>query len=79
MNLGKLVRAKMKELNTDLSGEYIDDRGKHFALAAVGDGYAVSYGGSAEREVSATKEQAHVLVKHSRKIESMLSKKDETV
>ena len=69
MNLGKLVRAKMKELKADLSGDYIDGQGKHYVLKLNGDGYTVSYGG-AQREISATKEQASKLVAHSKKMKA---------
>jgi hypothetical protein len=66
MNLGQLVRSKMKELNADKSGEYIDNRGNHFKMSADGEGYAISYGGG--KSVEVTREQGCKLVSNCRKL-----------
>lgn len=68
MNLGQLVRSKMKELNSDKSGEYIDNRGNHFKMSAEGDGYSISYGGG--KSVGVTREQGCKLASNCRKLES---------
>lgn len=68
MNLGQLVRQKMKELKDDKSGEYIDKMGRHFELSAEGDGYTVKYGGG--KTLAVASEQACKLTAHCRKLES---------
>ena len=70
MNIGKLVRQKMKELSADCSGEYLDNAGKHFSLAVCDSGYTVSYGGEKKKEISISKEQGHKLASASRKLEA---------
>ena len=76
MNLGKLVREKMKEMSTDLSGEYVDNHGKHFAMKLSGDGYTISYGGEAKREVNVTKSQGLHLTAHCKRMGADSDKKE---
>lgn len=69
MNIGKLVREKMKLHRTDCSGEYVDNTGKHFTMKLAGEGYTVSYGGEKMREVDISKEQGLKLAGNCRKLE----------
>ena len=69
MNIGKLVREKMKLHRTDCSGEYVDNTGKHFTMKVAGEGYTVSYGGEKMREVDISKEQGLKLAGNCRKLE----------
>lgn len=73
MDLGKLVRAKMKEMKKDLSGEYIDEGGKHLEMKKCDAGYTIGYGGG-KKSIECDVESAMKLAKHCRKLEE---KKDE--